>query len=299
MLNVGDRVALEVGLPCKVCSLCISGRYNICPRLVFRSSAKVFPHSHGTLTERVNHAADMSHRLPSNVSFEEGALAEPLAVCLHAIRRSGIGEMPLGAGSVLVLGAGAIGLLTAAALAAATGVSRVVVADIDEARLGIARALGFGAIDTFLLPMNTPKGKVEDTLADSKAASLSVQASMNGGGGFDRVFECTGVANCVQMGIFASNPGGKVVLVGMGNSVQTLPIGAASLREVDIVGVFRYAGEYPAAISLLAGKLKGVREKLVTHRVALKDAKEGFDLALKGKDEDGKPVLKVMIGSGE
>lgn len=87
-LAVGDRVALEVGLPCRKCALCRQGRYNICPEMKFRSSAKLFPHLDGTLMELTNHPAEMCHKLPDSVSYTGGALAEPLAVCLHAIRRS-------------------------------------------------------------------------------------------------------------------------------------------------------------------------------------------------------------------
>ena len=118
--------------------------------------------------------------------------------------------------------------------------------------------------------------------------------------GFDRVFECTGVPPCVQLGIFAAVAGGKLILVGMGNPVQTLPLGAAALREVDIIGLFRYANCYPAAIALFAsGKLDGGAEALVTHRVPLKDGKKAFRLAAnaarEGEDEGRVPVKVVVI----
>lgn len=86
-----------------------------------------------------------------------------------------------------------------------------------------------------------------------------------------------------------------MVLVGMGTAVQTLPLGAAALREVDIIGVFRYANTYPIAIKLLSsGKLPRIQE-LITHRRSLEQAEEAFKLAKAGKDENGKPVLKVVI----
>jgi L-iditol 2-dehydrogenase len=83
----------------------------------------------------------------------------------------------------------------------------------------------------------------------------------------------------------------------MGNPVQTVPVGAAALREVDIIGVFRYDGAaYPAAISLLAsGKMRSVEEKVVTHRVKLEEGARAFQLAGAGVDEEGKPVVKVII----
>ncbi|KAJ5682651.1 hypothetical protein N7462_005816 [Penicillium macrosclerotiorum] len=321
-LKVGDRVAMEVGLPCRKCALCQQGRYNICPQMQFRSSAKVFPHLDGTLMERTNHPAAMCHALPANVSDAGGALVEPLAVCLHAIRRSrpptkddvaraaAAGE----ATAALVFGAGAIGLLLASALAASESFSTIVVADIDAARLEIAASLGLG-LKTALIPRgdlaNPPPPKdaphAEQTAfalknAQSVAASLTSAAQVNGGlaiSGFSRVYDCTGVPACVQAGIYASAPGGVLVQIGMGNPVQTLPVGAAALREVDIIGVFRYDGHaYPAAITLLAsGKMQTTEEKVVTHRLSLEEGERAFTLAGKGVDESGNPVVKVIIES--
>lgn len=319
-LQVGDRVALEVGLPCRKCALCQQGRYNICTSMQFRSSAKVFPHLDGTLMERTNHPASMCHLLPDNVSLAGGALVEPLAVCLHAIRRSHPPtkeevEQARAAGegtAALVFGAGAIGLLLASALAASEKFSSILVADIDASRLEIAASLGLG-LKTALIPRgdpaNPPPNKdaphAEQTAyalqnAQRVAAILTQAAAVEGGPavpGFSRVYDCTGVPACVQAGIYASSPGGVLVQIGMGNPIQTLPVGAAALREVDIIGVFRYDGyAYPAAIALLAGgRMKTTEEKVVTHRIKLEDGERAFTLAGKGVDEGGRPVVKVII----
>jgi L-iditol 2-dehydrogenase len=305
-LNVGDRVALEVGLPCRSCQLCATGRYNLCPQLSFRSSAKTFPHADGTLQTSITHPADMCHRLPENVTFEQGALVEPLAVSLHAINRSqnagsGAGS-PLTGSSALVLGAGAVGMLTAAALSV-SGVTHIVIADIDAARLKIAAGLGKGRFNlrTHLLPRKAPAPSIDEML--SGASDLAGQVCEEAGlpDGFDRVFECTGIPSCVQLGIYASTPGGKLILVGMGTPVQTLPLGAAALREVDIIGVFRYANCYPAAIALFAsGKLEGIAEGLVTHRVRLADGEKAFRLAAnaaKEGEDEGRIAVKVVVTS--
>ncbi|KAI7138505.1 sorbitol dehydrogenase-like protein, partial [Hortaea werneckii] len=122
----GDKVALEVGLPCEKCQRCQQGRYNICKEMKFRSSGKSFPHFQGTLQERINHPAKWCYKLPEDVSLDIGALLEPLGVALHAFRRS---QMPKGA-TVLVFGAGAVGLLCAA-VARLQGAGKVVIADID------------------------------------------------------------------------------------------------------------------------------------------------------------------------
>lgn len=305
-LKVGDRVALEVGFPCRTCALCAAGRYNLCSRLSFRSSAKTFPHLDGTLQTTISQPENMCHKLPDNVTFEQGALVEPLAVSLHALNRSqtaGSGAgVPLVGSSALVLGAGAVGMLTAAALSVA-GVSEIVIADIDAPRLKIAEVLAGGKhkLKTYLLPRKAPAPTIEETFAGAQDLAGDLAKSAGLESGFDRVFECTGVPSCVQIGIFAATAGGKVILVGMGTPTQTLPLGAAALREVDIIGVFRYANCYPAAIALFAsGKLDGVAEDLITHRVALSEGEKAFRLAAnqaKEGEDEGRVPVKVVITS--
>ncbi|OBT61476.1 hypothetical protein VE03_09347 [Pseudogymnoascus sp. 23342-1-I1] len=287
-LSVGDRVALEVGMACGTCELCKGGRYNICEAMLFKSSAKTFPHANGTLAELVNHPADLCHRIPENITFDQAALIEPLSVSIHGVNRS---QAPPG-GKTLIFGAGAIGLLTAAVLRA-QDMSEVVVADIDSARLEIAKELGL-ATKTFLIPRGPIKTEIEEVLKDSQDLAAKI-AEAAGVRGFDRVYECTGVPSCVQTGIYASKPGGKIVLIGMGRAVQTLPLGAAALREVDIIGVFRYANTYPTAIQLISsGKLPRIHE-LITHKRGLDKAEEAFVLAKNGRDGEGRVVVKVVI----
>ena len=301
--KVGDRVAMEVGLPCRKCNLCAMGRYNLCPNLRFKSSAKTFPHLDGTLQTTITHPADMCHKLPENVSFEQGALVEPLAVSLHGIKRSQNGEgVPLVGSTALVLGAGAVGMLTAAALSV-SGVSSITVADIDAPRLKIVEGMSHGRFNfkTFLIPKSAPPASTEEafTKADSLAKEISAFASLPTG--FDRVFECSGVPPCVQLGCYAATAGGKLILVGMGSAGMPLPTAALALREVDMMGVFRYANCYPAAIALFAsGQLDGVAEALVTHRVKLEDGERAFRLAAnaaKPGEDEGRIPVKVMITS--
>ncbi|KIW10729.1 hypothetical protein PV08_10028 [Exophiala spinifera] len=247
----------------------------------------------------------MCHKLAENVTFEQGALAEPLAVSLHAVNRSqagGAGFGTLAGSNALVLGSGAIGILTATVLAI-SGVTNIVIADIDAARLQLATTLRGGKyrFKTFLLPRKAPTSTIEEGLTDAQELALNISRSAHLETGFDRVFECTGVPSCVQLGIFAATAGGKLILVGMGSATQTIPLGAAALREVDIIGVFRYANCYPTALALLAsGNLDGVVEELVTHRVELADGEKAFRLAANqgrpGEDE-GRVPIKVVITS--
>ncbi|ROW07172.1 hypothetical protein VPNG_07346 [Cytospora leucostoma] len=99
-------------------------------------------------------------------------------------------------------------------------------------------------------------------------------------------------------GVVATKPGGKIMIIGMGNPIQTLPISAASLKEVDLVGVFRYANTYPRVIELLSSKnpLLPPVEELITHRYkSLDSIPEAFNTAGKVKDDEGNLVLKVMV----
>lgn len=188
-LQVGDRVALEVGLPCGECKLCLEGRYNICRAMSFRSSAKSFPHAQGTLQDLITHPARYVHRLPEGVSLELGALAEPLSVALHAANRA---SLPAGA-NVLVMGAGAVGLLCCA-ISKVFGAKRVIVADINADRVQWAVDNGF-ADAKVVVPMKRPDG-IEAKLEFAKEVAALV------GDDVHATYECTGVESCLQAAIY-------------------------------------------------------------------------------------------------
>lgn len=310
-LHIGDKVALEVGIPCGRCQRCGEGRYNICKDVRFRSSGKAFPHFQGTLQERINHPAKWVYKLPPEMSLDVGALLEPLGVALHAYRRS---LMPANA-TVVVFGAGAVGLLCAA-VAKLKGAGKIIIADIDAGRLDFAVQNGF-AHASYTVPMRRGKD-IDESLAIAKETAADV-GKIESVGEVDVVFECTGVPSCVQAGIYvsypvlvtssrplilkqATKPGGRLMLVGMGHPVQTLPLGAAALREVDIVGVFRYADTYKESIDIVLQAMKSPHgpdfSKLITHRfTGLEEAVKAFEMAGKTKDAEGKLVLKVIIDS--
>ncbi|KAI0717313.1 GroES-like protein [Fomitopsis betulina] len=288
----GQRVAIEAGIMCNNCNYCHKGRYNLCKNMRFCSSAKTFPHSDGTLQDRMNHPAHVLHPLPDNCTFEQAALAEPLSVLLHASRRADLSpERPA---SVLVFGVGAIGLL-ACALAKSYGAHKVVAIDINQARLDFAKENGF-AQQVQCLPVADKAKTTEDQLRRAKDTVAVALSKFDQPDGFDIVFECTGAEPCIQMSIHAAVTGGKVMLIGMGSRNVTLPISAAATREVDILGSFRYANTYPSALALLAaGKLPNV-ENIISHRFPLADSAKAFDLMARGRDDDGRMVMKVMVG---
>ncbi|KAM0276548.1 hypothetical protein ACHAQH_006649 [Verticillium albo-atrum] len=128
----GDRVAIEPGVPCGDCFLCLEGRYNLCEDVQF---AGVYPY-HGTLQRYKTHPAKWLYKLPDNISYAQGALLEPLSVVLHGIRTAGL---ELGTGAV-ICGAGPIGLIALAA-ARASGAHPLVITDIEPLRLAFAKEL--------------------------------------------------------------------------------------------------------------------------------------------------------------
>jgi L-iditol 2-dehydrogenase len=223
----GDRVALEPGVPCRRCDHCKSGEYNLCPDVTFMAT----PPDDGAFAEYVAWPADFAHELPASVSLREGALCEPLSVGVHACRRGGVG---VGDG-VLVVGAGPIGLLTAEA-ARAAGATDVVVSDVVERKLDLARDRGAD------LAVNAAETDVADAVADH-----------TDGRGVDAVVEASGSEAGVQTALDAVRRGGDVVFVGL-PAEEEVPVDVVEVidNEVDVHGSFRYANTYPAAIELLA-----------------------------------------------
>ncbi|KAJ4298426.1 hypothetical protein N0V88_003456 [Collariella sp. IMI 366227] len=293
-LQAGDHVALEVGQPCETCELCQGGRYNICREMKFRSSAKAYPHAQGTLQEQISHPARWCHKLPTEVSLELGALVEPLSVALHASDRARLAS----GSTVLVFGAGTVGLLCAA-ISKAVSDAKVVIADIQEDRVKFAVENGF-ADAAVVVPMKRPD-TIEAKLVFAKEVSEIVKGTNVGGqpvGEVNATFECTGVEACLQASIYSTAPGGRIMIIGMGNPIQTLPISAAALREVDLVGVFRYANTYPRVIELLASENPRLPDftKLITQRfTGMENILKAFDMAARVKDDEGNLVLKVMV----
>ncbi|KAA8569888.1 hypothetical protein MFRU_005g00490 [Monilinia fructicola] len=327
--SIGDRVALEVGISCGRCDVCKKGRYNLCKKMRFRSSAKSIPHFQGTLQERINHPALWCHKLPDHISFDAAALLEPLSVAIHALNRAA----PTPGSTAVVIGAGAVGLLVAA-MARQSGCPIVTITDISANRVQYALDHGF-ATHGYVIPpsssnstapstapssgtstpslsgtttplssystisdrLDSAKGTACDILSISSPDDILAEDDHEGA---DTTFECTGKEICMQTAIYSTKPGGKVIMVGMGTPIQTLPLSAAHLREVDILGVFRYANTYPIGIRMLgaSGKRGGLPslDHMVTHRFrGLGNAKEAFELAGRTADDEGGLVLKVVI----
>ncbi|PPQ98250.1 hypothetical protein CVT26_003421 [Gymnopilus dilepis] len=266
----GDRVAIEAGVPCSQpsCDACRTGRYNACPDVVFFST----PPFHGTLTRWHLHPAQWLHRLPDNVSFEEGSLCEPLAVALAGIERSGL---RLG-DPVVICGAGPIGLVTLLS-ARAAGAEPIVITDLFQNRLDFAKKLVPG-VRTILIPRgSTPKENAEKIKA---AAGMPLAVAL----------ECTGVESSIHAAIYSMKFGGKVFIIGVGKNEQVFPFMHLSANEIDVSFQYRYANQYPKAIRLIAGGLINLKP-LVTHRFSLEDAISAFHVAA----DPAQGAIKVQI----
>jgi L-iditol 2-dehydrogenase len=211
-LPVGTVVAIEPGVPCGTCRWCRSGRYNLCPAVKFMATPPV----DGAMVTWVDHPAAFLYPA-EGLTPEVAALAEPLSVGMHAVRRAGISVgMDVG-----VMGAGPVGIL--AALAAETAGARPVVFDVVPDRIQAAQAMGF----------------------DARPFPPDANA-------FDAVLECSGAEAAVAAAPRAAAPGGTVALIGLGTEaamrVDGLTVGA---KELNVVGIFRYANVYPASLAVL------------------------------------------------
>ncbi|KAN0089704.1 GroES-like protein [Hyaloscypha variabilis] len=274
-LHVGDRVALEPGVPCRQCSACKGGKYNMCPSMVFAAT----PPFDGTLCKYYKIAEDFCYKLPPHISFEEGALIEPLSVAVHICRQASI----VPGNSVVVFGAGPVGILCCA-VARAFGAKTIVSVDLVQSRLAFAQDF-YGATHTHLA--GTTTSSVET------AAQLINDAHL--GDGADVVIEASGAASSVQTGIHVLRSGGRYVQCGMGKYDITFPIGAIIEKELDIKGSFRYgSGDYLLAISLLESR-KIDMKRLITGRYKFHDAERAFKDVYSGKPG----LVKVVIEGPE
>lgn len=276
-LKPGDKVAVEVGLPCSTCSLCRAGKYNLCNQMAFAAT----PPYDGTLTRYFNHPADFCFKLPEAVSLEDGALLEPMAVAVHACQRA-----PIKLGDVvLVCGAGAVGIL-AMLCAKAFGASHIIITDVLESRLEFARSLGASA--TFLVTRET---KPADLAAQVRQFTAKVKPDQSG---VDVVLECSGAEPSLHLAIWSATVGAQIVCVGCQADQVTIPLNNAVMQEIDIKGVFRYRNCYPLAMSLVeSGKID--LRPLVTHRFKLEEAVQAFESCFKG--EGVKIMIKCMDDS--
>ncbi|KAF2680969.1 GroES-like protein [Lentithecium fluviatile CBS 122367] len=272
-LKPGDRVAIEPNLICHACEPCLTGRYNGCERVEFLST----PPIPGLLRRYLKHPAVWCHKLPDNLSYEDGAMLEPLSVALAGMDRAGV---RLG-DPVVVCGAGPIGLVTALCCKAA-GAAPLVITDIDAGRLAFAKEL----IPNLL----THKVEFSHSPDDFRAAILKLTGNIEPA----IAMECTGVESSITGAIQTVKFGGKVFVIGVGKNEMKIPFMRLSTREVDLQFQYRYANTWPKAIRLVSNGVIDLK-RLVTHRFKLEEAVDAFKTAADPKTG----AIKCMIQSLE
>jgi len=258
-LAVGDRVTVEPGVPCRYCEHCRAGNYNLCRDLVFKSAP---PHN-GAFCEYVVTPEDFAFKLPENVSTEDGATVEPLAVGMHAVKLTGLraGE------SAVVLGAGPVGLLAVAA-AAAAGARDVTAVDLVPMRLEYARRMGASAA------------------VDARQTDLIGQMQESA----DVVIDCAAVDATILQAFDLVKRGGRIAWVGMASAQAAVPVLKAVLKQISVIGVRRYANCFQGAVNLItAGKIDPA--PLVTHRFRFPDVEGAIAFAAGNRER----ALKTMV----
>ncbi len=228
-LAEGDRVTFDSTIYCGACGYCKRGEVNLCDhRQVLGVSCGDYSRA-GAFAEFVAVPARVVYKLPESISFAEAAMLEAVAVAIHGVSLAKISAES----TALVVGAGTIGVLTLQALRAA-GCKRVLVSDVDETRLKMAKELG--AADVLL--------------ADADVVAQVLRRT--GGVGVDVAIEAVGRNETVNAAIASVRKGGTVVLVGNISPEVTLPLQKVVTRQIRLQGSCASAGEYPEAIALMA-----------------------------------------------
>lgn len=263
--KVGDRVAMEPTRPCGECDLCLAGHYNICRRLRFAGQ----PPEPGGFCEYLVAPLDRLFHLPDGLSFEEGAMVEPVAVAVHAAKLAGVTNGK----SVAILGGGAIGL-SILQVAATYGARPLFLSEPLPFRRGLA-----GRTDSVTV--------IDPTAEDPE----EVIRALTGGAGVDIAFEASGSAEAPAQCCTWVGAGGMLCLVGIPDEDElVLPASIIRRREMTIRTVRRYCNDFEEALGLIASG--AVDAKLfTTHHFSLAQTDKAFAAAVTQPDE----VLRAIV----
>lgn len=264
-IEPGTRVTVEPSLVCHECLNCTTGNYHACEKLRVIGCQSV-----GAYAEKIIVPAERIHNLPDEVDFECGALVEPAAVGVHVVKRSG----GVQGKNVAVLGAGPIGLMTAR-VAQISGAKKVIITDINDFRLTMAKELGLIHI------VNVETEVFEDKVLE-----------VFGKNGPDIWFECVGSGLTINQAINLARRCTTIVMVGVIPRNQVIEnMANIQEHELTVIGCLIYnRQDFAKAINMFKeGKIK--KDAIITHRYNFKDAADAFDL-IKAKKEKS---LKVML----
>ncbi len=264
-VKVGDRVAVNPSRPCGLCKFCLEGLPNQCLEMRFYGSAMRMPHVQGAFRDALVCDASQCHLIAPGIPLEQAALAEPFSVGLHGVSRAGslLGKR------VLVSGCGPIGALAVAA-ARVHGAAEIVVTDVVDEPLAVARALGA----SLTINAATDTGWVQRYAAEK--------------GTFDVMLECSGNQRALRDGLEVMRPRGIVVQLGLGGDVS-IPQNLVVSKELSICGSFRFHAEFALAVRLINERRVDL-SPVITRAFPMAEAREAFELA-----SDRKRAMKVLI----
>lgn len=247
--QTGDRVCVEPLIYCGTCPACAQGFYNQCHSVGF-----VGINRHGGFAQYVTIDTHMLHKLPDNVSFEEGALVEPTAVSFYGVKES---KLKVG-DSVIIFGAGPIGLLTLLCVKAA-GAAKIVVVDISEERCKKAQELGASLV---------LKGDAEDLVPQ-------ILGFTNGGA--DVVFDCAGVQSTVNNALYTTKMGAQIMLLATFKKPIEIDSSIVMFKALHLTSTLAYRNVFPTVIEMIAEGRLDV-SPVITSKIDLEDIVEkGFE----------------------
>lgn len=261
-VKAGDRVVVEPLFKNPESAFVPMGKYNLSEPLGFVGLS-----SNGGFAKYVVVEDYMVHQIPDHMTFEQGALVEPAAVAVYAVKNS---LLQLGQ-TCVVFGAGPIGLLCVQA-AMAAGAATTIVVDTAEKRLEKAKAIGATHV------------------INGKDTDVAEQVKKITGGGADVYLDAAGVQATFSSGIASLKNGGTAIIVALFGKPVTLDAFDLVCREITVKGVIAYRNIFPEVINLISsGKMKA--EELVTRKIKFDDiVTEGFDALLSDPSE-----VKILV----
>lgn len=248
--KIGDRVAIEPPSICGKCEFCLSGRYNLCDNY---KSLTAPPDNNGCFCEFLAHNCNHAFILPENVSYEEGALVEPLSVIIQAFEISNfkIGD------DVLIIGAGSLGLMTLM-LVTALGAGRCFVAEINEFKLEIAKKLGADFI------INVARTDIIDFINCNTL-----------GKGIPVIFDYVGGGHTLSTSISVAKKNATIVIIGITDDKASFDIVQLINKMLVIKGTTDFVNAFPKAISLINNRKVDLKA-VITHYFDFEDINKAF-----------------------
>ncbi|WP_333678925.1 zinc-dependent alcohol dehydrogenase [Muricomes intestini] len=262
--RVGDKVTIQPQVVCGKCYPCTHGMYNDCETLKVMGFQTT-----GMASEYFVVDAKKALVLPKDMSWDHGAMIEPLAVAVHAVRRYS-GDMH--GKKAVVLGGGPIGNLVAQT-AKALGAEVVLLSELSAYRLATAQKCGIATV-------NPNERNLLDAIIEACGKDRA-----------DVIFECIGINPTMKQAIEYARKGSHIIVVGVFGDLATVDMAAVQDHELSLLGSAMYREEdYIKAIDLVAaGKIEF--ETLITHRFGFREFKKGYDTIDQEKDK----AMKVMI----